>query len=279
MTSRPKNLLLAALILALALVSLRGYIRIMEPVYLFHPPGGLQINPSMMEMEYRDVTMESGRFRIHGWLLPKKEAAGYVVFFHGNAENVSHRVGFAKALAPLKANILLVDYRGYGISEGTPSIEGVAQDAVAALEWLHVKHKVPLDRIVLWGFSLGGAAALAVAEKYPAVAGVVVESSFISLRTFATEIFPWIPAALVTDAMDNGAIAGRLATPKLFIHGTADTIIPFSHGQAFYEMAAGPKYFLVAKGAGHGNALEAQGAPERTINWIQERLENASQQR
>ena len=198
-----------------------------------------------------------------------------MIFFHGNAENIAGRLDFIKFIAPaFKAHILLVDYRGYGKSEGNPTITGIEEDASAAVEWLKKTVKVPPSRIVLWGFSLGGAAALSAAEKHPDIAGVVVESSFISMRAMATDVYPWMPVAFVTDGFDNQKIVSTLLVPKLFIHGDRDTVIPFNHGKALYMAAADPKEFIVVRGAGHGDALVVAGKDyvEKVSKWIEGRF-------
>jgi len=246
-----KGLILIALLVLLAVLSVRAFVKIMEPRYLFHPSPALTLKPSLVGLEYKDAYIRSGKYLIHGWYFPAKDAQGFIVFFHGNAGNMSDRLEFIKFIRPLRMHTLMIDYRGYGISEGRPTIDGVDEDAVAAVEWLTGKLKAPTGRVILWGRSLGGAAALTAAERYPQVAGVILESSFVSLRRIAMDIAPHMPVAFVTDAFDNAAILSRLETPKLIIHGLDDTLIPFRHAEELYSRAAPPKKILPIKGAGH----------------------------
>lgn len=247
---------LFALVLILAFMSARAFVKVMERRVLFHPEYALEVNPALQGFEFRNAVIPSGGVNIHGWFIqadtPEWRRARFVIFYHGNAGNIADRMDFIRFLKPLGVNVLMIDYQGYGRSEGTPSIEGISEDGVAALEWLHLKRKVPLARITLWGRSLGAAAALAAAQRYPDVGGVIVESAFVSLRRISMDLFPLIPVGLVTDAFDNGSAVERIPTPKLFIHGVDDELIPFAHGEELYKRAAGPRQMVPVK-SGHND--------------------------
>ena len=265
-----KGLLLFALIIALVAVSSRSLVKLMEPRILYHPTIGLTLSPKFYKLDFKDVVIKSGEYNIHGWYFPGQKNKRIVVFYHGNAGNMAGRLEFIKFLQPLGLNILMIDYRGYGRSEGVPSAEGIHSDALAALEWLTIKQKVPPRAIILWGRSLGGAAALYAAQRNPYIAGVIVESSFLSIRRIAMELFPWVPVAFVTDIFDNASIVGKLAVPKLFIHGMNDTLIPFSHSEELFRRSAEPKQIVPVKGAGH-NDVYARGGDkylEVVGKWI-----------
>jgi len=265
-----KGLLLSGLALVFVVVFARAMVKVVEPRILFHPSTGLEINPSMYGIDYVDAVMDSGGYRIHGWFMPGDLSGRYVIFYHGNAGNMADRLDFIKFLKPLDLNIFMIDYRGYGRSEGYPTIEGVAQDAIAAYEWLSVKRKVPPDRIVLWGRSLGVAVALATARRHPGVAGVILESGFVSMRRIAMDIFPYVPVFLVTDGFDNGAIVAGLKVPKLVIHGMDDKVIPFSHAEELFARSAKPKLFVPISNAGHNNTYSSGGAEYLRLvgDWI-----------
>ncbi len=254
-----KGLILLLLIILLLVVGLRGVAKIYEPLLLFHPDLSLELTPQLVGMEALDAPIRSGDRWLHGWLI-KADSNRYAVFFHGNAGNISDRLEFIKAMAPLKMNILLFDYQGYGRSEGIPTIAGIEQDAVAAVDFLHEKGRVPYDRILLWGRSLGGAAALAAAEARPEIGGVIVESSFLSLRRIANDLYPYLPTAFVTDGFRNDRRVGVIDRPKLFIHGTADTLIPVAHTQELYGRATEPKKVMLIKGGGHDDGYIVGGA-------------------
>ncbi len=254
-----KGLLLSGLALVFVVVFARAMVKVVEPRILFHPSTGLEISPSMYGIDYVDAVIDSGEYRIHGWFMPSDLSGRYVIFYHGNAGNMVDRLDFIKFIKPLGLNILMIDYRGYGRSEGYPTIKGVAEDAIAAYEWLSVKHKVPPGRIVLWGRSLGVAAALAAAQRHPEAAGVILESGFVSMRRVAMDIFPYIPVFLVTNGFDNGTIVAGLKIPKLVIHGVGDKVIPFSHAEELFARSAEPKLFVPIRNAGHNNTYSSGG--------------------
>ncbi len=265
-----KRLLLIALIIILLAASARSLVKLMEPKILFHPQTGLTLSPKFYDLEFMDVVIKSGEYNIHGWYFPGERGKRVVIFYHGNAGNMANRLQFIKFLQPLGLNILMIDYRGYGRSEGAPSATGIEADAVAALEWLTVKQKVSPRAIVLWGRSLGGAAALYAASRNPNIAGVIVESSFLSVRRMSMELFRWLPVAFVTSSLDNASIVSSLAMPKLFIHGLEDTLIPFSHSEELYNRSAEPKQIVPVKGAGHNDVYIKGGGKYLEIvgQWI-----------
>lgn len=273
-----KALLLFALIVVLAALSARAYVKIMEPRYLFHPRKALEMNPAMAGMEFKDVYIKSGGGVLHGWYIPHDDAVCFIVFYHGNAGNISDRIDFLKVLKNLRAHVLIFDYRGYGKSEGAPGIAGIEEDAVAALEWLISKAGAPRERVILWGKSLGAAAALAAARRYPDVAGVVVESAFSTYRRLAHEVAPLAPVVFITDAFRNEDILSRIKTPKLIIHGLADELIPFHHAERLYDKAAEPKRILPIRGANHGDThiKGGQAYLDAVGQWMMESLTQAA---
>ena len=269
-----KELILTLLLFLLATLGVRGVVKVYEGRVLFQPDLSLEINPGLLGMEYVEVPVRSGDYWLYGWLVKAKGSDRYCVFLHGNSGNIAGRLDFVRAMAPLGMNILLVDYRGFGKSEGTPTVEGVEEDAIAMVRFLHEKGNVPLDRIVIWGRSLGGATALAAAERYPEVAGVIVESSFLSLRRVAGDLFPYVPAAFVSAGLNSAARIAKLPTPKLIIHGTADELIPVGHGQELYERAAAPKEMLLIDRGRHGDGYAVGGDPyiARIGAWLDKTL-------
>jgi hypothetical protein len=264
-----KGLVLIALLLVLAVFAIRALVRIYEPRILFHPEMGLAINPGIVGMEYEDVAIRSGELFIHGWFFPA-ESDKYLIYYHGNAGTIADRIEFVKDILPLKLNVLMIDYRGYGKSEGMPTIEGTRQDAIAAVAWMMATKKAPTNKIILWGHSLGAAAALIAANHYRGVSGVIVESGFVSARRLALELFPIIPVAFVTDAFNNGDIVETLQVPKLFIHGTVDNLVPFGQGKELFRRATGQKLFVPIKGASHSDLSRVGGGAylDAIKEWI-----------
>lgn len=263
---------LLALVLMLPISFTAGCASIAQSVErasLFHPKKELLANPRSFGLEAQDVFILSGENRIHGWFFPGEPDRMYVVYLHGNAENISSALGLVASLRPQRLNVLLIDYRGYGKSQGEPSVEGIVEDATAAVDWV-MERQPPQGKIALWGRSLGVAAALGAAQNRPNITGVVLESGFTSLRSIARHHAPYILSFLVRDKLDNLAAVSTLAMPKLIIHGGKDEVIPFSHGEELYEKALGPKDFYPIPQAGH-NDLQIRGAGEylgRITSWL-----------
>jgi len=225
---------------------------------LFHPTPGVDIRPEQVGVAGEDVYLETeDGVRIHGFWLPAPGATRAILFLHGNAGNASHRLPNAAGLVGLGANVLLLDYRGYGMSEGTPSESGVMADARAGLAHLREQRGVPEERIVVFGRSLGGAVAVDLVQDRP-VAGVVLESTFTSLSDMAGGMLP-LAAPFVRGRFDSKAKIARLRAPLLALHGDRDEIVPFALGRALFEAAPEPKAFETISGAGHNDTVEVGG--------------------
>ena len=193
--------------------------------------------------------------RLHGWYAAHPDAQVSVLWFHGNAGNIEHRRGLLRQLRALPANVLLIDYRGYGKSEGSPGEEGLYLDARAAYDWLC--GKTSPDRIVIFGKSLGGAPACELASQVKA-GGLVSESSFTSAGDMASRIMPFFPARyFLRHKFDNLAKVGKIGCPKLFIHSQADEMIPFEMAERLFEAAAEPKEHAWFDRAGHNDLPDA----------------------
>jgi len=206
--------------------------------------------------------------RIHGFWLPAQDDAGTVdenasraiLFLHGNAGNASHRLPNAALLARLGAGVLLLDYRGYGRSEGDPTETGVYADARAGLDHLTGARGLPASRVVLFGRSLGGAVAVELAQGRP-LAGVILESAFTSVADMARRMLGFGLGPLTRGRFDSLARIGELRAPLLFFHGDRDEIVPHALGRALYEAAPEPKTFSTIRGAGHNDTVQVGRAP------------------
>jgi len=195
--------------------------------------------------------------RLHGWWCRPTHAEGttadmVLLWFHGNAGNLSHRADLMLRLAKTPAQVFIVDYRGYGRSEGRPSEEGLYRDAEAAWRYLSGERKVAPARIVLFGDSLGAAVAIDLATRVQA-AGIIVQSGFTSVPDMAAAHFPFVPRALIRTRMDSLAKIRKVQGPKLFIHSPQDEVVPYELGRRLFEAAAEPKRFLDIPGASHND--------------------------
>jgi fermentation-respiration switch protein FrsA (DUF1100 family) len=208
---------------------------------------------------------------LQGMFFPSTAPAnGTIVHFHGNGENMTFHAFFAAWLAKERYNVFEFDYRGYGASDGKPSIAGAIDDGVAALHYVSSRKGVDPNRIVVFGQSLGGALAIAAVAKseLPGVKAVVVESTFESYRSIArdklnelwlTWAFQWPLQYAFPNRWNPRDLVGKIAPrPLLVIHGTADRVVPFKHGEALYEAARDPKTFWEVPKGGHTQAFARQ---------------------
>jgi len=213
------------------------------------PSRELSATPQQIGLAYEDLQFEAeDGVRLHGWYVPADGARGTVLFFHGNAGNISHRLDSLRIFHGLGLNVLIFDYRGYGQSEGRPSEEGTRLDAIAAWRQLVDARGESPDRIVLFGRSLGAAlAAWLAARERPAA--LILESAFTSVPDLAAELYWWLPARMLSrlEYATRDYLAGARG-PVLVVHSRDDEIIPYSHGRALYEAARPPRAFLELRG-------------------------------
>lgn len=213
------------------------------------PSRALVATPSDAGLDYETVhlTTEDG-VRLHGWHVPAGSPRGTLLFFHGNAGNISHRLDSLLIFHRLGLNVLIIDYRGYGQSEGKPSEPGTHQDALAAWRHLTEERGVEPARIVLFGRSLGAALAAWLArEKRPGA--LIMESAFTSVPDLAADLYWWLPARRLA-RLEYAArdYLKQVACPVLVVHSPEDEIIPYRHGQALFAAAHPPKAFLDLRG-------------------------------
>lgn len=192
--------------------------------------------------------------RLHGWYLPHPKPRAAVLYLHGNAGNLSHRGPAAQFLRDRFAvSVLVFDYRGYGRSEGVPTVEGILRDARAARRHLARRAEIPEAEVVLLGESLGGAVAVDLAAEDGA-GGLILECTFSSLREAAAAHSPKLLAnVLVADKLDSLAKIGRYRGPLLQCHGDGDRTVPFALGRKLFDAANEPKTFVTLPGRDHND--------------------------
>jgi alpha-beta hydrolase superfamily lysophospholipase len=213
-------------------------------------------SPADAGFPYEQTTFTSAdSVRLHGWFVPAPAPRATVLFCHGNGGNISTLTGVIAAFHEFGCNTFVFDYRGYGRSEGTPDETGTYTDAFAAWEYLTTTRGVPPREIVLVGRSLGGAVAAWLATRVQP-SGLVLEAAFVSVPDMAAEVYPWLPATLLTRFRYDTRASLRLVTvPVLVIHSRDDEVVPFRHGQALFEAAPEPKRFLEIAG-GHNDGFQ-----------------------
>lgn len=222
---------------------------------IFFPEKEITLTPADAGLPFEDLILTTADgVKINGWFVPHPEAQTTILWLHGNGGNMSHRVGrIDRSHHTLKANVLIIDYRGYGRSGGRVSEKGTYLDAVAAYDYLLTRDDVDPARIIPFGASLGAAVAVELALQRK-VQGLVLEAPFTSIREMARVALPWLPVGgLITTRYDNLSKIGRLEIPILILHGDRDETIPFAQGRKLFEAARGPKTFYAIPGAGHNN--------------------------
>jgi len=224
---------------------------------VFYPETGREIiaTPSQAGLPYEDVRLTTGDgLGLHGWFIPAPQSRGTVLFLHGNAGNISHRIDSLQMFHRLGYSTFIFDYRGYGNSSGTPSEQGTYRDAEAAWRYLTEQQNIPSCRIVLFGESLGGAVASWLAARQKPAA-LVIASGFTSVPDLAQHFYPYLPVRWLAHLRyDTRKNLRAVAVPVLIAHSPEDEIIPFEHGQALYAAANSPKRFLEL-GGGHNDGF------------------------
>jgi len=228
---------------------------------IFQPSPGIDLRPAQLGIAGEEVTLVTeDQIQIHSFYLPATGSGRVLLFLHGNAGNASHRLPNAAALLALDCSVLLLEYRGYGASEGKASETGVYADARAGLRHLTEERGFPEDRIIVFGRSLGGAVAVDLAQGR-GLAGVILESTFTSIADVARSIGGPLLAAAAGKRFDSLSKIDRIRVPLLFFHGDRDEVIPYTLGRRLFDAAPEPKRFETIVGAGHNNTVQVGGSP------------------
>jgi fermentation-respiration switch protein FrsA (DUF1100 family) len=223
------------------------------------PSRKITTTPDRYDLRYEDVELitEDG-LRLHGWFLPAQNPRATLLFFHGNAGNISHRMESLEIFHNLGMEVLIFDYRGYGQSEGQPSEKGIYLDAEAAWRYLTETREIPPRRILLFGRSLGAAIASNLARDRRPM-GLIMESAFTSATDLAASLYPFLPVRLLSRFhYDNRDNLQAVTAPVLVAHSREDEIIPYAHGRQLFSAAAEPKAFLEMRG-GHNDGFLVSG--------------------
>ena len=260
--SRGRKILQIVLAGLLAIIASCCLLVIVEKKIVYHPikyPGG-HWEPEKYGLQVEDVYFNSADgVKLHGWFIPAKKPIATLLWYHGNAGNLSHRLDNILELVPLNLNIFIFDYRGYGRSEGNPDEKGLYQDSQAAYDFLRLKKQIDPDELILFGRSLGGACAIKIALNNKA-AGLIVESAFTSVNDMADKMFSFFPLKFLLRSHFNSLETISLVNmPKMFIHGTDDRLIPFSMGRNLFGASNEPKIFYGIEGAGHNDTYSVGG--------------------
>ncbi|MEM7027347.1 MAG: alpha/beta hydrolase [Pseudomonadota bacterium] len=217
--------------------------------FIFHPNGNVVVTPDKLSLDFEDVYLTTkDNQKINGWWVPHPEPRFTLLFLHGNAGNISHRLDTLKLFHDLGLSVLIIDYRGYGNSTGNISEQGTYIDANTAWQYLTNKMKIKPDEIIIFGRSLGGGVASWLAKNYNS-AGVILESTFTSIADMGKHYYPYMPVKLINHIkFDSYSRITKINAPLLFIHSQSDEIVPFEFGRSLFEKANEPKSFLQISG-------------------------------
>ncbi|MCB9077424.1 MAG: alpha/beta hydrolase [Anaerolineaceae bacterium] len=242
-------------IAATSYISLTFLLYLFQTRLIFLPTTAMMATPASIGLPYEEVhfTAADG-VKLAGWFAPAAEAEFTILFFHGNAGNISHRLDTVNLYHRLGFNVFIIDYRGYGQSEGRPSEAGSYLDAEAAWQHLVEDRQMRPEQIIIVGRSLGGGIASWLAQHHRAGA-LVLESTFTSIPDMAARQYPFLPVRPLARVRYNTlARVSTLTMPILIVHSPHDEVIPYDHGRQLFEAAPEPKQFLKTAG-GHNDGF------------------------
>lgn len=263
--NRFKWLFIIGKIWAIAYIASCILLFVLQTRFIFQPTAIIQKTPDAFNIAYEEVWLSVktryGKIeKLHGWWIPRKSPPSHkkvLLYLHGNGLNIGANINQCYRFRQLGFSVLLIDYRGYGRSEGGfPNESQVYEDAETAYNYLIKQRQLSPSQILLYGHSLGGAVAIELAIKHPEAVGLIVQSSFTSMADMVennafTRIFP--VRLLLTQKFNSIAKVESLRMPVLFVHGTADPFIPAIMSKKLYAASPQPKRLLLLPNATHNN--------------------------
>jgi pimeloyl-ACP methyl ester carboxylesterase len=239
------------------------YVYFKQSDLIFYPdfPGrNLVSTPQDIGLTYEDIRFETeDNIRLHGWFIPRDNAKATLLFFHGNAGNISHRLESIDIFHRLGLNVFIFDYRGYGQSDGKISEKGTYRDAEAAWKYLTQSRGIAAEDIIIFGRSLGASIGSWLAAKHTPAA-LIVESGFSSVASMGQRLYPFLPVRWLTRLKYNTKkYVGNISCPVLVAHSRHDEIIPYVESREIFDAASEPKQFLEMSG-GHNDGFIVTGS-------------------
>ena len=231
-----------------------AYVKYIEYRGIYYPVKEILIYPSSFGASFKDIYITTeDNVRINGWLISNPRAKYTLLFFHGNAGNIGDRIDKLQLLYQAGINIFIIDYRGFGKSQGVPSEPGFYRDAFASYDYLLNTAGVSPDQIILYGESLGSAIAVDFAF-HRKVKALILEGAFSCGKDMAVKFYPFLPRFIFSNSFDSLTKIKEISASKLFIHSLDDEIVSFNLAKKLYNNAKEPKEFLEIKGD-HNNAF------------------------
>jgi uncharacterized protein len=239
------------------------FIYFRQPKYIYFPSHVIEKTPALYNLPFEEVWLPiapSNKERLHGWWIGSNHPERILLYLHGNALNIGANLYAASGFYKAGFSVLLIDYRGFGRSEGRfPNETRIYEDAATTWNYVVGERKIDPGQIYIYGHSLGGAVAIDLAIKHPDAAGLIVESTFTSVQrvTAARKLFAIFPVKLLlTQKFDSINKVSNLKIPVLFIHGINDSTVPAFMSQELYTAAPKPKQLILVPGADHNNVGE-----------------------
>ncbi|HEY9202378.1 MAG TPA: alpha/beta hydrolase [Gammaproteobacteria bacterium] len=256
------------------LLLLNGMMYLLQPGMVFYPTAAINETPAEWQMPYEAANIDTadGK-RLHVWYIPASvdsQTKPVLLFFHGNAGNISHRRASLEIFHQLGLNQLIIDYRGYGKSTGTPSEDGLYIDAMAAWDYLVDNKGFHADQIIVFGRSLGGSVAAQLASRVQP-RGLILESSFSSARDVAQHTFPLLSHLLYLRYDFNSLERlTQISAPLLILHSPQDEIIPYESAEKLFNAAQQPKTFVQLRGDHNNGFYLSQPMYQQALaDWLQ----------
>ena len=255
---RPLRIVLLRLaILVVGFYAIIVALAVLNEDWLVHMPGGPDSWSTKPDESIVDVSIPLPDAKpIHGWWYPTTQSGEThaILYFHGKGGNLSHRGRFVRDLASRSGSeILMIDFPGYGRSDGKLGEADCNAAALAAYRWLLDEKKIPEQRITVLGESLGGGPAVELAPKVPC-GRLVLACTYTSIPEAAEHRFWWLPCRwLMHTKFENEKRLRDVTCPVIIVHGTNDETIPFSHGERLFAAANEPKRFIRLEGRRHSD--------------------------
>ncbi|UCF71881.1 MAG: alpha/beta hydrolase [Deltaproteobacteria bacterium] len=246
---------LICLIVLIGACSYLLYPRI-EGFFVFFPESSFDRTPDELSLHYKEVYFNTADGeRLHGWFFPQKKESSVILFCHGNAGNISHRLDNIMLLLEQGLQVFIFDYRGYGRSSGRPSEKGLYLDGLGAYDYLINTEHIPPTKIIPFGRSLGAAVAIEISLQRRA-RSIIMENAFTSIKEMARTIpLFYLFSFFLPAHYNNLERIGYITIPKLLIHGEEDEIVSFCMGEKLFRAAKASKYFYPIKDAGHNDTF------------------------
>ncbi len=231
-----------------------------QAYFVYKPEKQIMNTPFNVRLYFEEIIFKTpDGINLSGWFVPVKDHKGVILILHGKSGNISTRLTFLNYFSrKLGLSTFIIDYRGYGKSEGTPDEKGTYLDAEAAWNYLTMVRKIKPQDIIIFGRSLGGPIAAWLAGKVKARA-LILESTFTTIKDIVTQLYPYLPVRrFFKFEYSTIDYLKKVNSPVLIIHSSEDDYIPFSHAMKLYSAANRPRHFLRIKGLHNNNYMKSE---------------------